>query len=123
MRYLIINADGYGFTAGVSRAIEECVEFGTVRSLSANVNFKHADGLARLVRRHPELSVGYHMNPIVGRPVMAADKVPTSLDENGAFFCKTFTRRFLSGYIRLAELRAEMTAQVEKARGLAGTAF
>jgi len=123
MRYLIINADGYGFTAGVSRAIEECVEFGTVRSLSANVNFKHADGLARLVRRHPELSVGCHVNPIVGRPVMAPDKVPTLLDESGAFFYKTFTRRFLSGHIRLAELRAEMIAQVENASELVGTAF
>ena len=45
MRYLIINTDGYGFTAGITRAIEECVEFGTVKSLSANVNFKHAENL------------------------------------------------------------------------------
>jgi predicted glycoside hydrolase/deacetylase ChbG (UPF0249 family) len=123
MRYLIINADGYGFTAGVSCAIEECIEFGTVRSLSANVNFKHADGLAQLVRKHPELSVGCHINPIVGSPVMAPDKVPTLLDENGEFFYKTFTRRFMSGNIRLAELRAEMLAQVWKTRDLAGAAF
>jgi len=123
MRYLIINADGYGFTAGISRAIEECIEFGTVRSLSANVNFKHADGLAQLVRKHPELSVGCHINPIVGRPVMAPDKVPTLLDENGEFFYQTFTRRFMTGNIRLAELRAEMLAQVEKTRDLAGAAF
>lgn len=123
MRHLIINADGYGFTAGVSRAIEECIEFGTVRSLSANVNFKHADELAQLVRKHPELSVGCHINPIVGRPVMAPEKVPTLLDENGEFFYKTFSRRFMSGRIRPAELRAEMLAQVEKTRDLAGAAF
>ena len=36
MRCLIINADGYGFTPGTTRAIEECIAFGTVRSLSVN---------------------------------------------------------------------------------------
>jgi predicted glycoside hydrolase/deacetylase ChbG (UPF0249 family) len=123
MRCLIINADGYGFTAGVSRAIEECIEFGTVCSLSANVNFTHADGLAQLVRKHPELSVGCHINPVVGRPVMAPEKVPTLLDENGEFLYKAFARRFISGSIRMAELRAEMLAQVEKTRDLAGTSF
>src|SRR3990170_3709513 len=105
MRHLIINADGYGFTAGISRAIEECIEFGTVRSLSANVNFKHVDGLDRLVKRYPVLSVGCHINPVVGRPVMAPEKVPSLVDENGEFLYKTFSRRFLSGRIRLVELR------------------
>ena len=123
MRYLIINADGYGFTAGVSRAIEECIAFGTVRSLSANVNFKHADGLAQLVRTYPELSVGCHINPVVGCPVLDPDKVPTLLDENGEFLYKALSRRFMSGSIRSAKLRAEMLAQVEKTRDLAGAAF
>jgi chitin disaccharide deacetylase len=86
MRHLIINADGYGFTAGISRAIEECVEFGTVRSLSANVNFTHADGLTHLVQKHPGLSVGCHVNPVVGRPVLSPKQVPSLVDENGEFF-------------------------------------
>jgi len=123
MRYLIINADGYGFTEGISRAIEECIEFGTVLSLSANVNFKHADGLARLVRKHPEISVGCHINPVVGCPVLPANKVLTLLDDNGEFFYQTFSKRLLTGHIRLSELRAEMIAQVEKARDMAARAF
>lgn len=123
MRHLIINADGYGFTAGISLAIEECIGFGTVRSLSANVNFKYADGLAPLVRKYPDLSVGCHVNPIVGRPVLPYEKVPTLLNGDGEFFYQTFFRRFMRGQIRLSELRAEMIAQVEKTRDLAGTAF
>ena len=94
-----------------------------MRSLSANVNFKHADGLAQLVRTYPELSVGCHINPVVGCPVLDPDKVPTLLDENGEFLYKAFSRRFMSGSIRLAELRAEMLAQVEKTRDLAGATF
>jgi chitin disaccharide deacetylase len=123
MRYLIINTDGYGFTAGITRAVEECIEFGTVRSLSANVNFKHADGLARLVRKHPEISVGCHLNPVVGGPVLGPEKVPTLVDEQGQFHYTKFRRRFLSGKIRLSELRAELLAQVDKTRDLAGKAF
>ena len=123
MRRLIINADGYGFTEGVTRAIEECIAFGTVRSLSANVNFAGADALTDLVKNHPDLSVGCHVNPVVGPPVLPAHQVSSLLDENGEFLYERFTRNFLAGRIRLPELRAEMVAQVHKTRDLAGQAF
>jgi hypothetical protein len=123
MRYLIINADGYGFTGGISRAIEECIEFGTVKSISVNVNFEYAEGLSDLVRRYPDVSVGCHINPVVGRPVLEPNRVGSLLDEEGYFFYKDFTRRALSGHIRLAELSAEMTAQIDRTRDLAGAAF
>jgi predicted glycoside hydrolase/deacetylase ChbG (UPF0249 family) len=123
MRHLIVNADGYGFTAGISRAIEDCIEFGTVCSLSANVNFPWANGLYPLVQKYPQLSVGCHINPIVGRPIMAPEKVPTLVNEHGEFFYQTFLRRFLTGRIRRTELRAEMMAQAQKTRDLAGAAF
>lgn len=123
MRCLIINADGYGFTRGATRAIEECVDFGTVRSLSVNVNFQHADALPDLVRRHPDLSVGCHLNPIVGSPVLPVDAVRTLVDDKGEFFYQSFARRFLGRQIRLSELEAEMLAQIDKTRDLAGGAF
>jgi predicted glycoside hydrolase/deacetylase ChbG (UPF0249 family) len=123
VRRLIINADGYGFTAGTTRAIEECVEFGTVRSLSVNVNFPHAQRLTALVQRHPLISAGCHINPIVGRPVLDPDKVPSLVDQNGEFFYRSFSRRFLKGQIRLRELRAEIEAQIQRVRNLAGDAF
>lgn len=123
MRYLIINADGYGFTAGVTRAIEECIAFGTVRSISANINFDHANRLVELVRNYPDLAVGCHVNPVVGRSVLPQDKVRTLLDESGEFLYEGFARRFLSGQINRSELRAEMVAQIEKTRDLAGKAF
>ena len=120
MKHLIINADGYGFTSGITRAIEECIEFGTVRSISANVNFKHADRLADLAKKYPELSIGCHVNPVVGTPVLPPDKVPSLLDENGEFFYKNFKNKVLSKKVNLNELRAEMRAQIEKARDLVG---
>lgn len=123
MRCLIINADGYGFTAGITCAIAECIEFGTVRSLSANVNFHHAEQLAALVRKYPDLSVGCHINPVVGKPVLPSHKVATLLNEQGEFLYHDFIRRFMAKRIRLDELQAEMIAQVEKTRDLAGSSF
>jgi predicted glycoside hydrolase/deacetylase ChbG (UPF0249 family) len=123
LRHLIINADGYGFTEGITRAIEECVEFGTVRSLSANVNFPDADRLAALVRRHPNLSVGCHLNPVVGRPVLPADRVPSLVGDDGEFHYRSFAAKVRRGEIREAELRAELNAQIARTRALAGSAF
>ena len=114
MRYLIINADGYGFTEGISRAIEECVEFGTVRSLSANVNFPRSDGLRNLVAGHPHLSVGCHLNPIVGRPLLPPSRVSSLVDGDGFFLYRQFASRVQSGEIRLTELRAELMAQIRE---------
>ena len=122
-RHLIINADGYGFTAGITRAIDECVDFGTVRSLSANVNFPHAEKIAGLVRRHPDVSVGCHLNPVVGRPLLPVERVGSLVDSDGCFFYRSFTKRFLRGDIVREELRAELGAQIRRARELAGAAF
>jgi predicted glycoside hydrolase/deacetylase ChbG (UPF0249 family) len=123
MRSLIVNADGYGFTEGISRSIEECIDFGTVRSLSANVNFPRAEGLRELVRRHPDLSVGCHLNPIVGCPLLPPDEVPSLVNEQGEFFYKDFRRRFTWGLIYLDHLRAELMAQIELTRKLVGENF
>jgi hypothetical protein len=123
MRYLIINADGYGFTDGITRAIEECIDFGTVRSISANVNFQHAERLRDIVKRYPYLSVGCHLNPIVGQPVLDPAEVPSLVDAQGNFFYKSFVSRFRAGKIRLEELRAELIAQIARTRRLAGDCF
>ncbi len=123
MKRLIINADGYGFTAGITRAIEECVRFGTVRSISANVNFVHADRLPKLLSEFPFLSVGCHVNPVVGRPVLDPGKVPSLVNGKGEFLYRDFARGVREGRLDLRELSMEMRAQMEKTAQLAGKAF
>ncbi|NOX47572.1 MAG: ChbG/HpnK family deacetylase [Chlorobi bacterium] len=123
MRYLIINADGYGFTEGITRAIEKCVNFGTVKSISVNVNFPFVMALSQFVKIHPELSVGCHLNPVVGKPVLPVTKVPSLVNETGEFFYKNFSKHFLLGKINKKELRSELLAQIEKTRRLAGETF
>jgi hypothetical protein len=120
---LIINADGYGLTAGTNRAIEECVRFGTVKSVSVNVNFPRAEELPRLVKAYPWLSVGCHLNPVVGDPVLPKEKVRSLLNAEGAFWYREFDWKLASGRVDLAELRAELFAQIDRCRELAGESF
>lgn len=123
MRALIINADGYGFTEGVTRAIEECIDFGTVKSISVNINFPSAIKLTELVKKHPELSVGCHLNPVVGKPLLPLTKVRSLVNEIGEFFYEDFSKRFLLRKIDRNELRNELLAQIEKTRFMAGETF
>lgn len=122
-RHLIINADGYGFTAGITKAIEECIAFGTVKSISVNVNFPHAERLAALVERFPDLSVGCHLNPVVGKPVLPPEQVPSLVNANGEFLYHEFVHHAMTKKLATDELHAELTAQIEKVRNLAGAAF
>jgi predicted glycoside hydrolase/deacetylase ChbG (UPF0249 family) len=122
-RSLIINADGYGITAGINRAIEECISFGTVRSISVNVNFPLAEDLLALVQRHPDLSVGCHLNPIVGKPVLPLEKVKSLVNNHGEFFYKDFNHKLILGHICLDELKAELLAQIDLCRKLARSCF
>jgi chitin disaccharide deacetylase len=123
MKGLIVNADGYGFTEGITRAIEECVRFGTVRSISANVNFPAAERITALVRDVPDLSVGCHLNPVVGKPLLPTASVSSLVNDEGTFWYRSFRDRFTRGLIDERQLRKELLAQIEQTRTLAGNAF
>lgn len=120
-KHLIINADGYGLTAGINRAVEECIQLGTVSSISANVNGRYAEDLSPLAAKYPRLSVGCHLNPVVGRPVLSPDMVKSLVDKEGCFWGKKFDVKLLTGHIRLPELKQELLAQVNLCRDLAGS--
>jgi predicted glycoside hydrolase/deacetylase ChbG (UPF0249 family) len=58
---LIVNADDFGACEGVNRGIVEAHEHGIVTSTSLMVNRPSADWAAAYGRRHPQLSVGLHV--------------------------------------------------------------
>jgi len=120
---LIINADGYGFTDGISKACEECIAFGTVKSVSVNVNFPSVDRLRDLIIRYPHLSIGCHLNPVIGKPVSAIESIPTLVNKRGEFYYKEFKARWLKGYMSNDEMKTELLAQINKTKELAGARF
>lgn len=87
MRRLIINADDYGLTPGVNRAIIETNQRGVVTSttLMANVG-AFDDAVARwrsLLKTR--LSVGCHLVLVDGSPILPANEVGSLLNGTGEF--------------------------------------
>jgi predicted glycoside hydrolase/deacetylase ChbG (UPF0249 family) len=61
-RYLIVNADDFGQSPGVTRGIIQCFEEGIVTSASLMVRWPAAAAAAEYARAHPGLSVGLHVD-------------------------------------------------------------
>ena len=62
MKYLIVNADDFGASTGINRAIAECHTYGVVTSTSVMVNGAAAREASRMMRDLPQLSVGLHFD-------------------------------------------------------------
>jgi predicted glycoside hydrolase/deacetylase ChbG (UPF0249 family) len=60
-KHLIVNADDFGFSAGINRGIVEAYEHGIVTSASLMVDQPGAEEAAAYAREHPKLGVGVHL--------------------------------------------------------------
>jgi hopanoid biosynthesis associated protein HpnK len=115
VRRLIVNADDFGYTSGVNRAIVEAHSHGVVTSSTLMANgpaFAEATLLARTV---PKLSVGCHVVLTDGVPVLAAAQLP-SLTTNSHFRdgMMTFAARSIAGRMNTDEIILETSAQIHK---------
>jgi predicted glycoside hydrolase/deacetylase ChbG (UPF0249 family) len=61
-RYLIVNADDFGLSAGVNRGIITAHEQGIVTSTSLMVRWPAAAEAVAYSREHPDLSLGLHVD-------------------------------------------------------------
>jgi hopanoid biosynthesis associated protein HpnK len=119
VRRLIVNADDFGFTAGVNRAIVEAHTRGVVTSSTLMANGRAFDGAVRLAKTAPTLSVGCHIVLIDGAPVCDAKLLPSiaSADPSSPCFrdgLKSFAARALAGRMNASEIEAEAIAQIHK---------
>jgi hopanoid biosynthesis associated protein HpnK len=115
MRRLIINADDFGYTAGVNRAIVEAHSRGVVTSSTLMAQGPAFTEAAELAKTIPKLSVGCHVVLIDGQPVLGAEQLRSLT--NGSQFrdgLMTFAARAIAGRIDADEITAEATAQIRK---------
>jgi hopanoid biosynthesis associated protein HpnK len=120
---LILNADDFGLTAGVNRAILELHRAGVLTSASLMARAAATDEAMELARAKPSLGVGCHVVLVDGKPVLGAQNLPTLLDlRTGRFhpMLGVFLKLLLTGRIRSSEIEAETTAQINllHAKGL-----
>lgn len=62
MRYLIVNADDFGYGAGVNRGVAECIDRGVVTSAGLMVNTPGTEEAVRMAEERKGLSLGLHVN-------------------------------------------------------------
>ena len=85
MKQLIVNADDFNLTRGVSRGILEAHARGIVTSTTVMINLPPDEALfAELARS--TLGIGLHVNLTLGRPVTSAAELPSLVDAEGKFF-------------------------------------
>jgi hopanoid biosynthesis associated protein HpnK len=115
VRRLIVNADDFGFTSGVNRAIVEAHVRGVVTSSTLMANGPAFEEAAQLTRTAPKLSIGCHVVLIDGHPVLGPEQLP-SLTHASHFRdgLMTFAVRAVAGRIDADEITAEATAQIRK---------
>jgi chitin disaccharide deacetylase len=111
---LIVNADDYGLTPGVSAGIRRAALTGIVTSTTAMMNQPDVmEALPLALGLCPRLGLGVHLTLTIGRPLLPAAKVRSLLDENGSFYRQQTLIDHLSE-VKPEEALAEWSAQVEK---------
>lgn len=111
---LIINADDYGHSPGISLGIRMVHLEGIVTSTTAMMNRPLAPAeLTVAARVCPNLGVGVHLVLTAAKPLLAAKKVPSLVDSEGNFHkLPAFVDHI--DHIDLDQVWAEWNAQVEK---------
>jgi hopanoid biosynthesis associated protein HpnK len=120
---LIVNADDFGLTAGVNRAVVELYRAGVLTSTTLMANAPASEEAIELAHATPALGVGCHVVLVDGEPVLPAGEIPTLIDRGTGRLHQSlisFLMRLFSGRIRSSEIEAEAAAQIGllQAKGL-----
>lgn len=114
MRRLIVNADDFGLTAGVNRAIAEGNRSGIVTSATLMANAKASDAAIDLAKAQSSLRTGCHVVLIDGVPVTA--NLPSLTDGSQRFrsSLKQFATAAIRKQIDAEEIQREVEAQIRR---------
>lgn len=113
MQKLIVNADDYGHTPGISEGIRRAHLHGIVTSTTAMMNRPAAvTELPTALSLCPKLGLGVHLVLTTGVPLLPGSHIPSLVDPAGRFYRQEPIIRRLSS-INPDEAAAEWHAQVE----------
>lgn len=84
-RILIVNADDCNLTAGVTKAILDCHDRGTLTSTTFLINLPLEAWTLQALRKRKALGIGLHLNVTLGRPVSKLKGVKSLLGKEGFF--------------------------------------
>ena len=114
---LIINADDFGLTLGINRAVVDLHRAGTVSSATLMATAGAFDDAVTLALANPTLGVGCHVVLVDGTPVCPPESIRSLLGPDGRHFrtgLSSFARDLFLGRIDEGEMEREAVAQVER---------
>ena len=114
---LIINADDFGLTSGVNRAISELHQSNSLTSATLMATGPAFEDAVSIASSHPTLGIGCHIVLTDGSPVSPPDTIPTLIGPDGKDFRPSlldFVQALLRGAIRQEDIERESLAQIQK---------
>jgi len=117
-RWLIVNADDFGAGAAVNAGVAAGHRAGIITSASLLAAGPATAAALALSDELPALGVGVHLTLCDGRAAAPPGAAPSLRDERGFLPADAgaFLGRFLAGTIKLADVRAELAAQLALVR-------
>jgi chitin disaccharide deacetylase len=112
---LIVNADDFGLTSGVNRAILELHLSGVLTSTTLMARAAATEEAIEIAKSTPTLGVGCHVVLVDGEPVLPAAQLPTLTNPRTGRFYPTlgaFLRGVATRKIHMKEVAAEAHAQI-----------
>ncbi len=114
---LILNADDFGLTPGINRAVEELYLAGALTSATLMATGPAFEDAVAIALRNPGLGIGCHLVFVDGVPVSHPESIPTLLGADGKGFRPSladFALSALRGAIQPIDLAREAQAQIQK---------
>jgi chitin disaccharide deacetylase len=110
MKQLIVTADDFNLSEGVSRGILEAHHHGIVTETSVMVNLGDLQQASAMLAAAPRLGVGLHLNITRGRPMARPRAVAELLGPDGQF---RGSPQSLPVHIRQENVQTEFRAQLD----------
>lgn len=111
---LIVNADDFGISARINEGIMAAHQTGMVTSTSLMAVGRAFDHAVQCCRSTPTLDVGVHLTLVAEQPLLPGTSSLTGDDGRFPASASAFLRRWLTGSIRLEDVQAEWSAQIER---------
>lgn len=117
LRRLIINADDFGLTTGINRAVAELHDSGVLTSATLMAAGPAFEDAVRVARARPKLGVGCHIVLTDGVPISPLRKIPSLVSSKSHTFrpkLYTFLAALLAKQIDPDEIESEAVAQIRQ---------
>jgi predicted glycoside hydrolase/deacetylase ChbG (UPF0249 family) len=117
---LILNADDFGLTPGINRAIAELHAAGVLTSATLMASGAAFDDAVAIAKAYPALGVGCHIVLTDGVPLAPLESIPSLLGPDRKTLRPSladFIQALLRGTIDPSEIELEALSQIRKLQG------